>query len=115
MEDRDYVAYAAQGLRECFPLKLIFLKRLERGGAVAQCVVLGHAVKDVNAAVVQQGRLRDGAFGAGGADMAFLERLVGDFLDRFEAVAFGALVFVKRHLFVATILNWPAQSWPMLP
>ena len=51
----------------------------------------------MNAVVVQQGGLGHGPFGAGAAFLALLERFGADFLDRFEAVAFGALVFVKRH------------------
>jgi len=47
--------------------------------------------------VVQQGGLGHGAFGAGAALLTLLERFGADFLDRFEAMAFGAFVFVKRH------------------
>ena len=51
----------------------------------------------MDAAVVKQRRLGDGAFGLGRADGAPFQRPLADFLDRFEAVAFGAFVFVKRH------------------
>ena len=78
-------------------LKLVFLKRFERRRAAAQDVVAGDTVEDMDAMVVQQGGLGHGPFGAGAALLALLERFGADFLDRFEAVAFGALVFVKRH------------------
>ena len=82
---------------EEFSLELIFLKRLERRGPAAQDVVAGDPVKNMNAVVVQQGRLGHRPFGAGAAFFALLERLVGDLLECFEAVAFGASVFVERH------------------
>jgi len=78
-------------------LKLVFLKRFERRRAAAQNVVAGDTVEDMDAMVVQQGGLGHGPFGAGAALLALVERFGADFLDRFEAVAFGALVFVKRH------------------
>ena len=78
-------------------LKFIFLKRLERRRAGAQGIVFGDTVEDVDAAVVQKRGLRDRAFGGGGTEVAALEWFGGDFLDRFEAVAFDAFVFVKRH------------------
>ena len=46
-------------------LKLVFLKRLERRWAAAQGVVSGDPVKDMDAAVVQQGGLGHGPFGTG--------------------------------------------------
>jgi len=51
----------------------------------------------VNAAIVEQGRLRDCPLGGAGAHIAAFERLVGYFLYRFEAMTFGAFVFVERH------------------
>ena len=51
----------------------------------------------MDAAVVEQRGLGDGAPGRGGTDRAFLQRSFADLLDRLEAVPFSALVFVKRH------------------
>ena len=51
----------------------------------------------MNAAIVEQGRLGDRALGRGRANIAASKRFITDLLNRFEAVAFGALVFVKRH------------------
>src|SRR5581483_11795291 len=104
MEDRESRIASITSARAIFTrasrkrrLEFIFFERLERGGAGAERVVFGHAVEDVHAAVVQQGGLGDRALGRGGADLAAAQRLVGDFLQRFEAVSPGAFVFVKRH------------------
>jgi hypothetical protein len=78
-------------------LKFVFLERLERRRAAAQGVVFRDPVKDVNAAVVQQCRLGDRAFGLGRADGTLLQWPIADLLDGLKAVAFGAFVFVKRH------------------
>ena len=78
-------------------LELVLLEGLERRRAATQGVVAGDPVEYVNAAVVQQGRLRDCPLRRAGAAVAAFERFSGHFLNRFEAVAFGALVFVKRH------------------
>lgn len=78
-------------------LELVFLERLQRRRASAQRVVLGHAVKDMHAAVVEQGGLGDRALGRPGTNIAAAKRFVRDFLNRFEAMSFGAFVFVKRH------------------
>ncbi len=78
-------------------LEFIFLERFERRRAAPQGIVAGDPVENVNAAIVQQGGLRDGALCRSGAAIAPFERFSGDFLDRFEAVAFGALVLVERH------------------
>ena len=47
--------------------------------------------------VVQQGRLGDGPLGGRGAAITTFEGTIANFLDRFKAVTFGALVFVERH------------------
>jgi hypothetical protein len=78
-------------------LKFVFLEGLERRRAAAQRVVFRDPVKDVNAAVVQQCRLGDRAFGLGRADGTLLQGPIADLLDGLKAVAFGAFVFVKRH------------------
>ena len=92
------VRIGGPGLRSVWrALKLVFLERLERRRAAAQDVVAGDPVEDMDTVVVQQGGLGHGAFGAGAALLTLLERFGADFLDRFEAVAFGAFVFVKRH------------------
>ena len=78
-------------------LKFVFFERLERRWPAAESVVFGDAVEDVNAAIVEEGGLRDRALGAGGTERAFLQRFFCDLLDSFEAVAFRAFVFVKRH------------------
>ena len=78
-------------------LKLVLLKRLERRWAAAQDVVAGDTVEDMDAMIVQQGGLGHGSFGAGAALLALVERFGADLLNSFEAVAFGAFVFVKRH------------------
>ena len=51
----------------------------------------------MNAAVMKQRRLGDGALGLGRADEALFQRSLADFLDSFEVVAFGAFVFVEGH------------------
>ena len=79
-------------------LEFVFFERLQRRRAAAQDIVAGDAVEDMDAMVMQQGGLRHCPFGAGAALVALFERLVGDLLQRFEAVAVGALVFVKRHV-----------------
>jgi hypothetical protein len=48
----------------------------------------------MNAVIVQKSCLRNCPLGTRTAFVAFFERLVGDLLQRFEAVPFGALVFV---------------------
>lgn len=78
-------------------LEFVFLERLERRRPSAQGVVFCNTVEDMNAAIVEQGRLGDRALGRGGANIAASKRFITDLLNRFEAVAFGALVFVKRH------------------
>ena len=80
-----------------YSLELIFLEGFQRRRAGAQRVVFGDAVEDMNTAVMEQGRLRDRALGRTGTDTAPSERSIGDLLNRFEAVALGAFVFVKRH------------------
>src|SRR5262245_55939205 len=87
---------AQRGLRRS-RLEFVFLKRLERGRTGAQGVVFSHPVENVDAAIVQQGRVRDRALGRGGADFTAFEWFGGDFLDGFEAMPLGAFVFVKRH------------------
>lgn len=95
---RRAVRIGGPGLRSVGrALELVFLERLERRRSAAQDVVAGDPVKDMNAVVVQQGGLGHGPFGAGAAHLTLLKWLGADFLDRFEAMAFGALVFVKRH------------------
>jgi hypothetical protein len=51
-------------------LKFVLLKGFERRGPGAQSIVLGHPVKNVNAAVVQQGGLGDRPFRGGAANLA---------------------------------------------
>ena len=51
----------------------------------------------MNAAVVEQGRLRDRALGGSGANIAAFDRLVAYLLYRFEAMPFDAFIFVERH------------------
>jgi hypothetical protein len=75
----------------------IFLEGLERRGASAQGIVFSHTVEDMNTAIVQQGRLGNSPFNRGRAPLAAFERFVGDFLNRFKAVTFFALIFVERH------------------
>jgi hypothetical protein len=78
-------------------LKFVLFERFERRWASAQGVILGHSVEDVNAPIVEQGRLGNRALGYGRTDLAALDRLSGDFLNRFEVVAFSAPVFIERH------------------
>ena len=78
-------------------LELVLLKRFERRRPAAERIVFGHAVEDMDPAVMKQGRLGDGAAGASGANRALLQGLFADFLDCLEAVAFNAFVFVKWH------------------
>lgn len=80
-----------------WPLKFVLLQRLKRRRAAPQSIVFGDAVKDVNAAVMQQGWLRYGALGLGRANRALLQRPLIDFLNRFKAMPSGAFVFVKWH------------------
>jgi hypothetical protein len=80
---------------EC--LEFVFLERLERGRPAAQRVVLGDAVEDVNAAIMEQGGLGDGSARDGIADRALLQRFLADLLNGFEAMSAGAFIFVKRH------------------
>jgi hypothetical protein len=70
---------------------LSFLNDLSGRRAAAQDVVAGDPVEDMDAMIVQQGGLGHGPFGAGAALLTLLERFGADFLDRFEAVAFGAI------------------------
>lgn len=58
---------------------------------------MGHAVKNMDAAVVKQGGLRNRTPGRGRTDRALLQWFFIDFLDRFEAMTFSALVLVERH------------------
>ena len=51
----------------------------------------------MNAAVMKQRGLGDGAFGLGRADGALSQWSFADLLNSFEAVAFGAFVFVEGH------------------
>ena len=95
--DAELLAVDCLTRNKCFPLELVLFEGLERRWAAAQGVVAGDPVENMNAAVVQQGRLRDCPRRRGGAAVAAFERFSGDFLNRFEAVAIGALVFVERH------------------
>jgi hypothetical protein len=74
--------------------KFIFLEGFEGRRAGAQGIVLGNAVEDVDAAIVKQSWLRDGAPRGGRANCAALERPIGDFLQGFEAMPLDALIFV---------------------
>jgi hypothetical protein len=78
-------------------LEFVLFEGLERRGASAQRIVFGDAVEDMNAAVVQQRRLGNGPFNRSRAPLATFERLVSDFLNRFEPVPFFALIFVEWH------------------
>src|SRR5690606_1351242 len=78
-------------------LEFIFLERLEGGRAASERVVPGHPVEDVNAAVVEEGRLGDRPAGGGGAHGAAPERSLANALQRLEAVTSGAFVLVERH------------------
>jgi hypothetical protein len=78
-------------------LEFISFERLEGGWTAAEGIVLGNTVEDVNATIVQQRGLGDRAPGDGGTDRALLQRPFADLLDRFEAVAFSAFIFVERH------------------
>jgi len=79
-------------------LKLVFFEGFQGRWAATQDVVAGDAVEDMDAVVVQQCGLRHRPFGPSAALVALFERFVGDLLNRFEAMAFSALVFVKRHV-----------------
>ena len=71
MTAERFVAVIVTSLpRNKVALKFIFFKRLEGGGAGAQGVVLGDTVKNMDAAVVEQGRLRNRALGGAGANIA---------------------------------------------
>ena len=51
----------------------------------------------MHAAIMEQRRLRDGAFYGGSAEAATARRLVGIFLNGLEAMSFATFVFVERH------------------
>ena len=51
----------------------------------------------MHAAIMEQRRLRDGAFHEGSAEAATARRLVGIFLNGLEAMSFPTFVFVERH------------------
>jgi hypothetical protein len=78
-------------------LESVFFEGLEGRGASSQGIVFGDAVEDMNAAIVQQGRLGNGPFNRGRAAFAAVQGFVGDFLNRFKAVTFFALIFVEWH------------------
>ena len=78
-------------------LELIFLERLERRWPGAESVVFCDAVEDVNAAIVKQGGLGNRPPRDGGTDRTLFQGFFADLLYGFEAVAFSAFVFVKRH------------------
>lgn len=48
----------------------------------------------MHAAIMEQRRLRDGAFHGGSAEAATARRLVGIFLNGLEAMSFPTFVFV---------------------
>ena len=78
-------------------LEFVFLEGFKRRGAATQGVVASEPVEYMDPAVVQQGGSRDRSLRRSGAAGAAFERFIRDFLNRFETVAFGALVFVERH------------------
>jgi hypothetical protein len=78
-------------------LEFVFFEGLQRRGASAQRIVFGDPVEDMNAAIVQQGRLGNSPFNWSRAELAAFQRFVGDFLNRFESVTFFALIFVEWH------------------
>ena len=51
----------------------------------------------MHAAIMEQRRLRDGAFHKGSAEAATARRLLGIFLNDLEAMSFPTFVFVERH------------------
>src|SRR5262245_9169311 len=105
LERQTNVSYSFRRLKEAVVgsrmfariLEFIFLEGFERRWTGAKSVVFRDSVKDVNAAVVQQRRLRDRAFGRRRADLAARQRLIADLLYGLEMVAFAALVFVEGH------------------
>ena len=78
-------------------LKLICLERLERGRSAAKRIVFGDAVKNMNAAVVEQRGLGNLTLRPRGAGRTALQRCLVNILDGLEAMAPGAFVFVQRH------------------
>jgi hypothetical protein len=60
-------------LEQRYPkLEFVFFEGLQGGGASAQRIVFGDAVEDMNAAIVQQGRLGNSPLGFGRAELAAL-------------------------------------------
>lgn len=78
-------------------LEFILLERFERRGPAAQGVILGDPVENVDAAIMEQRRLRNRAPGRAGTERALLQRLFTNALNGFEAVPFGTFVLVERH------------------
>ena len=61
----------------------------------------------MHAAIMEQCRLRDGAFHEGPAEAAAARRLVGSFLNGLEAMSFATFVFVERH--GQLLSQWPVR------
>ena len=78
-------------------LEFILLQRLERGRPAAQRVIIGDPVENMDAAVVEQRGLRNLTLRPRRADRTALQRFLMNILDRLEAMAPGAFVFVQRH------------------